>query len=97
MRFRHYSIPVRILGTPTTAKWPGFAEYPESQDKSYLHDCAPVKFESLFPSLEPAGLDLLSVNHRGLPWVFLKCLIEIIAVCTRGKDIGCRGSITSIF
>lgn len=52
----------RILGTPTIAKWPGFAEYPESQDKSYLLDCAPVKFEVLFPTLEPAGLDLLSVT-----------------------------------
>lgn len=52
----------RILGTPNPQIWPGIIEYAEYKDPSYWTGCQPVRLENLFPALEPAGIDLLSVT-----------------------------------
>lgn len=61
-----------VLGTPTVADWPDFEEavagaieanlIPREQRNRLWPGCVPVPLESLFPGLEPAGIDLLSVQ-----------------------------------
>lgn len=49
----------RTLGTPNETVWPGVTSLPEYQP-SFPQHTAP-KFASLFPELEPEGIDLLQV------------------------------------
>ncbi|GJN18857.1 hypothetical protein PR202_gb06064 [Eleusine coracana subsp. coracana] len=48
----------RIMGTPTEESWPGVASLPDY--KSTFPKWTPVDIASLVPTLEPAGIDLLS-------------------------------------
>lgn len=52
----------RILGTPTKETWPGVASLPDY--KSTFPKWPPVDLATVVPTLEPAGIDLLSKMLR---------------------------------
>jgi serine/threonine protein kinase len=63
----------KILGTPTPSEWPEYEEYlttamdgnviAKSQRQQLLSPVSPMRFETLFPSLDSDGIDLLKVIH----------------------------------
>lgn len=63
----------KVLGTPAQGDWPEFEEYLKEavganvitrvQKQQLTNSVAPMKFETLFPSLDSDGLDLLKVTR----------------------------------
>lgn len=64
----------KVFGTPTSTEWPEFEEYLNSameanvitkaQKQQLLSAHQQMRFETLFPTLEPEGVDLLKVKQK---------------------------------
>ncbi|KAK9819225.1 hypothetical protein WJX74_008630 [Apatococcus lobatus] len=55
----------QVLGTPNEASWPGVSAFPDYKDT--FPQWAPKPLRSVIPSLDPAGLDLLSLMLQFQP------------------------------
>ena len=55
----------RVLGTPDESTWPGVSEHPDWKDT--FPKWQPRNLAEMVPTLEPAGVDVLSLMLRCVP------------------------------
>ena len=63
----------RVLGTPDESSWPGVCQYPDWKDT--FPKWKPRNLADLVPTLEPAGVEVLSLmlRYAHAPLAALSC------------------------